>query len=317
MANRVRGIRQTIAAGYILGRVGLTPGPAQPVRIGAVLQGSGAGAAIRAHQTDNTINGTAVQVDDTITLADKVLLQYILANDDWEYKSLSAVLDGISSTRGSIVYRNATTWVALAPGTSGYVLSTNGAGADPAWIIQNSGGSNAFHPGFASGQYYTAPLINTTTTFVLSANTLYALPFYVPATTTFTKASVRVSTTDAGKLVEIGVYANGNGVPTTLEFDCGNVSTTASGQIELTGLSLILTAGWHWLVLASNSAVVSLFSTGSADAIMGTLLGFNTPNTVTTGITGTWTFSAGALPASFPAVSYVTNAKQPLAWLRL
>lgn len=146
MASKVRGIRQTIAAGYILGRVGLTPGPAQAIRIGAMLQGSAAGAAIRAHQTDNTINGTAVQVDDTVLLTDKVLLQYILANDDWEYKSLSAVLDGISSTRGTILYRNATIWVALPPGTAGYVLQTGGAGADPSWVAQSGGGGGAMLP---------------------------------------------------------------------------------------------------------------------------------------------------------------------------
>lgn len=45
----------------------------------------------------------------------------------------SAVLDGISSTRGTILYRGASGWAALSPGTSGNFLKTNGAGADPAW----------------------------------------------------------------------------------------------------------------------------------------------------------------------------------------
>lgn len=141
MANRVRGIRQTIAAGYILGRVGLTPGPAQQVRIGAMLQTSGAAAAIRAH--DNTINGTTVELNDN-ALTDLVLLQYILANDDWEYKSLTQVLDSVlGTTRGSVIFRNATTWTTLAPGTLGYVLSTNGAGADPSWVAQSGGGGGS------------------------------------------------------------------------------------------------------------------------------------------------------------------------------
>lgn len=43
------------------------------------------------------------------------------------------ILDQISSTRGTVLYRGASAWAALAPGTSGQFLKTNGAGADPAW----------------------------------------------------------------------------------------------------------------------------------------------------------------------------------------
>lgn len=144
MANRVRGIRQTIAAGYILGRVGLTPGPAMQVRMSTMLQSSAAAAAIRSHQTDNTINGTAVQVDDTVVLTDKVLLQYVLANDDWEYKSLTQVLDSVlGTTQGAVLFRNSTIWTTLAPSTAGFVLSTNGAGADPSWVAASGGGGSA------------------------------------------------------------------------------------------------------------------------------------------------------------------------------
>lgn len=47
--------------------------------------------------------------------------------------SLSATLDNISSVQGSILYRGASSWSALAPGTSGLFLTTNGAGANPSW----------------------------------------------------------------------------------------------------------------------------------------------------------------------------------------
>lgn len=50
------------------------------------------------------------------------------------------VLDSISTTQGSILYRNATDWVALTPGTAGYVLTTNGAGANPSWAAGGGGG---------------------------------------------------------------------------------------------------------------------------------------------------------------------------------
>jgi hypothetical protein len=47
--------------------------------------------------------------------------------------NLSTALDLIGSTRGSIVYRGAAGWAALVPGASGYVLTSNGAGADPSY----------------------------------------------------------------------------------------------------------------------------------------------------------------------------------------
>jgi hypothetical protein len=45
----------------------------------------------------------------------------------------SSLLDRISSTQGTILFRSASAWSALAPGTSGNVLKTNGAAADPTW----------------------------------------------------------------------------------------------------------------------------------------------------------------------------------------
>ena len=58
--------------------------------------------------------------------------------------------------QGNILYRNATEWVVLAPGTSGFVLKTNGAAANPAWAsISSLGGITmgqavALDGGFAS-----------------------------------------------------------------------------------------------------------------------------------------------------------------------
>lgn len=45
----------------------------------------------------------------------------------------TSILDSIGSTRGSILYKGASGWAILTPGTSGYVLTSAGAGADPSW----------------------------------------------------------------------------------------------------------------------------------------------------------------------------------------
>lgn len=50
------------------------------------------------------------------------------------FPTITSQLDGISTEEGSILYRGATAWQALAPGTAGYVLSTGGLGGVPSWI---------------------------------------------------------------------------------------------------------------------------------------------------------------------------------------
>jgi hypothetical protein len=50
----------------------------------------------------------------------------------------TTILDSISSTQGTVLYRNASTWVALAVGTDGQFLTTHGAAANPTW---SSGGA--------------------------------------------------------------------------------------------------------------------------------------------------------------------------------
>ena len=56
--------------------------------------------------------------------------------------TLSAALDASAgSTQGSILYRNASGWTQLGPGTSGQVLQTQGAGANPTWASAAGAGT--------------------------------------------------------------------------------------------------------------------------------------------------------------------------------
>ena len=55
------------------------------------------------------------------------------AGGNVEELSLSQMLDWASSTQGAILYRDASGWVALGPGTSGNFLKTNGPAANPTW----------------------------------------------------------------------------------------------------------------------------------------------------------------------------------------
>lgn len=54
--------------------------------------------------------------------------------------TLTAFIDSaVGNTQGDILYRGATTWTVLAPGTSGYVLSSGGAAANPSWAPAGTG----------------------------------------------------------------------------------------------------------------------------------------------------------------------------------
>lgn len=55
---------------------------------------------------------------------------------------VQVILDQITDVRGSILFRGAAGWEALAPGLSGQFLKTMGAGADPVWAAGGGGGGN-------------------------------------------------------------------------------------------------------------------------------------------------------------------------------
>jgi hypothetical protein len=57
-----------------------------------------------------------------------------------EEVTILQVLDWISATRGTILYRGASTWAALAPAAGG--LTSGGAGTDPVWSSVALGGGN-------------------------------------------------------------------------------------------------------------------------------------------------------------------------------
>jgi len=66
----------------------------------------------------------------------------------------SQILSGISTTQGTVLYYNGSNWVALSPGSSGQILQTNGAGANPSWVAKPT-------PGFSSCTTVTASAAST------------------------------------------------------------------------------------------------------------------------------------------------------------
>ncbi len=68
---------------------------------------------------------------------------YISSASTWNAKQAGNAyltdIAGITASQGDIIYFNGTNWVNLSPGTSGQLLKTLGAGANPAWTSVGSG----------------------------------------------------------------------------------------------------------------------------------------------------------------------------------
>ena len=69
------------------------------------------------------------------------------------------ILDVIGATEGDILYRGVSAWLALAPGTSGQVLQTQGAGATPQWANAGAVSSITAGTGLTGGTITTSGTI--------------------------------------------------------------------------------------------------------------------------------------------------------------
>jgi len=89
-----------------------------------------------------TINNDAVTNAKLANMANaRIKARKTSGTGDPEDCTLSEVLDFIgSAAQGDILYRGASAWARLPASTSGFVLTTYGAGANPAWAAAGGGG---------------------------------------------------------------------------------------------------------------------------------------------------------------------------------
>jgi len=122
-----------------------------------------------------------------------------------EEVTASQELDWIGSTRGSVLYRGAAGWAILTPGTSGDVLTSNGAGADPSYKAAGGGSSTIVNPQgrltLTTGTpVMTASATAQTTVYYTPSNAGNYIPLYNGSTWTMTAfTEVSQATTDSTK----------------------------------------------------------------------------------------------------------------------
>jgi hypothetical protein len=153
--------------------------------------------------------------------------------------------------------------------TGTYPNPTVATNANLTGIITSAGNatsvSGLFLPYRTGATFYYSPLFGIETTLILVQNTMYAMPFFVPVTTTFDSIGV-VATGVASSSVRLGIYSDTSGVPNALVLDASTVATTTTG-FKAIAISQSLTAGWYWLACAVQGAAGSIFSSPSGSGV--------------------------------------------------
>lgn len=92
----------------------------------------------------------------------------------------------LSASLGTVYYGDGTKIVGLAPGTSGYVLQTNGAGGAPTWVAQTGGSGSITAPPSMVEYTSGSGTYNSHYTFVVSSCTMSAGATYTHNAVTYT-----------------------------------------------------------------------------------------------------------------------------------
>jgi hypothetical protein len=171
-------------------------------------------------------------------------------------------------------------------------------------------------PTFRSGQYY-GGLITTSLSVsggvLLVANTIYAMPLFVPDSTSFDRIGLEIITAAAaGKLFRVGIYSDDGALsPDELVVDSGALAADTPGIALVQATISQSLRGLYWLVVLSDGApTVRATPPGAAVPILGQDVGNAVGATVNIGLNrweGTYTYAA--LPAAWSSVTSPAAAK--------
>lgn len=158
----------------------------------------------------------------------------------------------------------------------------------------------AFAPayGLTAGQWY-GPYCTGTSAAIPGEANAYAVPLYVPKTTTFDRIGAVVTIGGGtGAVIRFGIYAdNGRGQPGALVLDAGTVAATGTGTPLTITISQVLAPGLYWLV----SCVQGVATPRPTMKITGTLVPYLPLAAGVATAESAWymTGITGAFPAAF------------------
>tara|TARA_R110000868_G_scaffold114309_8_gene306352 strand:+ start:17315 stop:20569 length:3255 start_codon:yes stop_codon:yes gene_type:complete len=227
-----------------------------------------------------------------------------------QWTGLSSLIDTVftASTQGTILYRGASSWTALAPGTAGFLLQTGGAGGNPSWTTAPSTGVTTFQTSLTGLTPSTATNGAVTLAGTLAATsggtglTSYAAGDLIYASATNTLSKIGIGSNTQVLTVVAGApawSASAVGVATITFGSTGlTPSTATNGAVTVAGT---LGSGYGGtgfntyaagdLVYASATNTLSKLTVGSTGYVLTVNAGVPSWQPATGGVT---TFSAGS-----------------------
>lgn len=231
----------------------------------------------------------------------------------------AGLINGMSITSGTLSVTGTITGGNLTL-TTDLAVADGGTGASDAATARTNLAAINFQSGFETNPYYRSVLsIYSTGASALFAvtNQLYLIPYYVGATTTFTRIGVRSGAGGVGAFLQrMGIYNVGpTGHITTRILDAGEITVAQGSSVadRETTISQSLTPGWYFLVLASDS------TNGRFDGLPLLNSGFFGQNASTDLKSDMYfAFTYGALNADYSASAVTRNTNDSIImWLRV
>lgn len=215
----------------------------------------------------------------------------------------SACMDSVGATQGQILYRNGANWTVLSPGTSGQLLQSGGAAANPSWTTATGTGTVT---SIAQGTGILLSTAPCTATCTISTTVLQNAQ---------TGTSYGLQTTDGGKVVSANngaaqaytiAVASTSGFTAGYGFDlnclgAGTVTLTATTSTFDNGLNAITcTKGQDIYVWSDSTNYHSVVSVPviATNTVLGNSSGSSNYPTAQTVGTGVLTAMSNALSAA-------------------
>ena len=244
-----------------------------------------------------------------VSATQRVIGRNTAGSGDPEEVTASQVIDWIGSTRGSVLYRGAAGWASLTPGTSGYVLQSGGAGADPSWVAAGTGSVTTVSVASANG--FAGSVANATTTPAITISTsvtgmLKGNGTAISAATAGTDYQAAITATGILKGAGSGSVSAATAAtdylrPQDVPFGCdcrlsteSQISTTgrtSQGTIYLVGTVIVLKYGSSYVACAVPYTGVSIAVSGSSGQIFDVWASTSDGINVTLSFSSAWTNS--------------------------
>lgn len=188
-------------------------------------------------------------------------------------ETVTAIFDrALSSVRGSILYRGASGWAALGPGTVGLPLVSGGAGGDPLYQVLTGPGGGTGQSAYVIGDTLYA---SSTTALSKLAGNVTTTKQYLSQTGSGAASAAPAWATIAGgditgaaltKTDDTNVTLTLGGTPTTALLRAASLTLGWTGQLSLTrgGTAASLTASNGGVVYSTAAAMAILAGTANA-----------------------------------------------------